>query len=47
MAMKRLHVLIGPDAYKQARALADNRGQTLSEWVRALIADALEKEKKA
>jgi hypothetical protein len=34
---KRLQVVVSEEQYREIRAVARNRGQTLAEWVRALL----------
>ena len=41
MTKRRFHLILDVDMLDAARAVARKRGQTLSGWIRGLIADAL------
>ena len=39
--MKRVHFFLTSEIYEKAKAVARERGQNFSEWLRGLIASAL------
>lgn len=44
--MRRVHILVTPEIHAAVAALAQARGQTVSEWIRNAIADKLSEDNK-